>query len=224
MRKKSLLIGSILASVFVIAPSVMTADEWQKIFDGKTLNGWEKKAVHGGNGGEWTVEGGAFVANQEKDHKGGLLGTVKKYSDFEIELEFKVDNPVDTGLFLRTRDDGMGYQITIDYHDKGFIGSLYAPAEGGFIQQNKNWVKYFHKDSWNKMRARVEGQPAHVMAWLNDNITVNFTDYKERYPREGYIGLQVHGGEGAWGEKSRARFKNIRIRELKGDIKAESKQ
>lgn len=224
MRKKSLLIGSILASIFVITPRIVTADEWQKIFDGKTLNGWEKKAVHGGNGGEWTVEGGAFVANQEKDHKGGLLGTVKKYSDFEIELEFKVDNPVDTGLFLRTRDDGMGYQITIDYHDKGFIGSLYAPAEGGFIQQNKNWVKYFHKDSWNKMRARVEGQPAHVMAWLNDNITVNFTDYKERFPREGYIGLQVHGGEGAWGENSRARFKNIRIRELKGDLKAESKQ
>jgi 3-keto-disaccharide hydrolase len=223
MRKKRLLIFSILAGVFVIAPYISAADEWQKLFDGKTLNGWEKKAVHGGNGGEWAVEGGAIVADQEKDHKGGLLGTTKKYSDFEIELEFKVDNPVDTGLFLRTRDDGMGYQITIDYHDKGFIGSLYAPAEGGFIQQNKNWQKWFNKDKWNKLRARVEGQPAHVTAWLNDNLTVNFTDYKPRYPQEGYIGLQVHGGAGAWGETSKARFRNIRVRDLK-DIKAETKQ
>jgi 3-keto-disaccharide hydrolase len=223
MRKKILLISSILAGVFVIVPYISAADEWQKLFDGKTLNGWEKKAVHGGNGGEWAVEGGAIVADQEKDHKGGLLGTTKKYSDFEIELEFKVDNPVDTGLFLRTRDDGMGYQITIDYHDKGFIGSLYAPAEGGFIQQNKNWEKWFHKDKWNKLRARVEGQPAHVTAWLNDNLTVNFTDYKPRFPQEGYIGLQVHGGAGAWGETSKARFRNIRVRDLK-DIKAETKQ
>jgi hypothetical protein len=224
MRKKTLLISSVLAAVIAVAPRIVTADEWQKLFDGKTLNGWEKKAVHGGNGGVWAVEGGAIVADQEQDHKGGLLGTDKKYSDFEIELEFKVDLPVDTGLFLRTRDDGMGYQITIDYNEKGFIGSLYAPAEGGFIQQNKNWTKWFHKDKWNKLRARVEGQPAQITAWLNDNLTVSYKDYKPRFPQEGYIGLQVHGGAGAWGEKSKARFKNIKIRELKGDIKAEVKE
>jgi hypothetical protein len=42
----------------------------------------------------------------------------------------------------------------------------------------------------------------------------DFKDNRERYPREGYIGLQVHGGEGAWGATSKARFRNIRIREL----------
>lgn len=173
-------------------------------------------AVHGGNGGVWTVEQGSFVADQDKEHKGGLLGTEKKYSDYEIELEFKADNPVDTGLFLRVREDGMGYQITIDYHKDGFIGSLYAPAEGGFIQQNKDWEKYFKKDAWNKLRAKVESQPAHVIAWLNDVKMVDFQDNRDRYPREGYIGLQVHGGEGAWGATSKARFRNIRIRELGG--------
>src|SRR5262249_38269859 len=101
--------------------------------------------------------------------------TEKKYSDYEIELEFKADYPVDSGLFLRVRDDGMGYQITIDYLKGGFIGSLYAPAEGGFIQQNKDWEKYFKKNAWNKLRARIEGQPAHVTAWLND---VKMTDFK----------------------------------------------
>ena len=56
-------------------------------------------------------------------------------------------------LEKKVREDGMGYQITIDYHKDGFIGSLYAPAEGGFIQQNKDWEKYFKKDAWNKLRA-----------------------------------------------------------------------
>src|SRR3712207_5735161 len=95
---------------------------WQKLFDGKTMKGWRTMAVHGGRGGVWTVERGALVANQDKDHTGGLLGTERKFSDFEIELEFQADYPVDSGLFLRTRDDGMGYQITIDYRDKGSVG------------------------------------------------------------------------------------------------------
>ncbi len=197
-----------------LAFSVAAADVWQKLFDGKTMNGWRLMAVHGGNGGVWTVEQGALVADQEKDHKGGLIGTEKKYSDYEIELEFKADFPVDSGLFLRVRDDGMGYQVTIDYRKDGFIGSLYAPAEGGFIQQNKDWERYFKKDGWNKLRARIEGQPAHVTSWLNGVKMIDFQDNRERYPREGYIGLQVHGGAGAWGDASKARFRNIRIRDL----------
>jgi hypothetical protein len=215
MKKWTIFLGATLVALFVVSTQFVSADEWQRLFDGKTMNGWRLMAVHGGNGGVWVVENGALVADQEKDHKGGLIGTERKYSDFEIELEFKVDFPVDTGLFLRTRDDGMGYQITIDHNDGGFIGSLYAPAEGGFIQQNKDWQKYFRKNEWNKLKARVEGQPAHVTSWLNGVKMSDFKDNRERYPREGYIGLQVHGGQGAWGEASKARFRNIRVREIK---------
>ncbi|HZS09657.1 MAG TPA: DUF1080 domain-containing protein [Blastocatellia bacterium] len=211
MKHKTLLL---ISGLLILGSFAFAKDEWQKIFDGKTLTGWRLMAVHGGRGGVWVVEKGALVADQDKDHTGGLLGTEKKYSDFEIELEFTADFPVDTGLFLRTRDDGMGYQITIDYRKDGFVGSLYAPAEGGFIQQNKQWEQVFHKNGWNKLRARVEGQPAHVQAWLNGVKMTDFKDNRDRYPREGYIGLQVHGGEGAWGEKSKARFRNIRIQEL----------
>lgn len=206
-------VATALMLVFLMAAFTL-AQGWTKIFDGKTMTGWRLMAVHGGNGGVWAVEQGALVANQEPDHKGGLIGTEKKYADFEIELEFKADFPVDTGLFLRTREDGMGYQITIDYRKDGFIGSLYAPAAGGFIQQNKAWEQVFKKNGWNKLRARIEGQPAHVQAWLNGVRMTDFKDPQERYPREGYIGLQVHGGKDAWGEASRARFRNIRVMEL----------
>ncbi|MBD0327459.1 MAG: DUF1080 domain-containing protein [Pyrinomonadaceae bacterium] len=184
------------------------------MFDGKSMKGWRLMAVHGGRGGVWSVEQGLLVANQDKDHTGGLLGTERKYSDFEIELEFQADYPVDSGLFLRTREDGMGYQITIDYRDKGSVGSLYAAGEGGFIQQYADWQAPYRKTGWNKLRARIEGQPAHITAWLNGVKTIDFTDTRERYPRTGYIGLQVHGGKDSWGEQSRIRFRNIRINEL----------
>ncbi len=214
MRKIALVYLLVAVISLPLAARAFEEGGWQKLFDGKTMNGWRLMAVHDGNGGVWTVENGVLVANQEKDFKGGLLGTERKFSDYEIELEFKVDYPADTGLFLRTRDDGMGYQITIDYRDDGFIGSLYAPAEGGYIQQNKDWPKHFRKNEWNRMKARIEGQPAHVTAWLNGVKMTDFTDTRGRYPREGYIGLQVHGGKDSWGETSRARFRNIRIREL----------
>jgi hypothetical protein len=199
----------------LVLPTVFArAGNWQKLFDGKTMTGWRLMAVHGGRGGIWVVEKGALVADQDKDHTGGLIATEKKYSDFEIELEFQADYPVDTGLFLRTRDDGMGYQITIDYRDEGFVGSLYAPAAGNYLVQYADWQKAYKKAGWNRLRARIEGQPARLTAWLNEIKTIDFTDTKDRYPREGYIGLQVHGGAGAWGEKSKARFKNIKIKAL----------
>ena len=215
MQRKFWFSGWLMVICLLGAMQAIGQEAWKKIFDGKTMNGWKRMAVHDGNGGIWTVENGALVADQEPDQKGGLLGTEQKYSDFEIEFEFQVDKPADSGLFLRTREDGMGYQITIDYRDDGFIGSLYAPAEGGFIQQNKDWLKHFRKQGWNTMKARITGQPAHVGALLNGVKMTDFTDSRERYPREGYIGLQVHGGAGAWGDQSKARFRNIRLRELK---------
>ena len=201
-------------ALVIACTCVLAAPRWQKLFDGKTMKGWRPMAVHGGRGGVWTVEKGALVGNQDTDHTGGLLGTEQKFGDFEIELEFQADYPVDSGLFLRTRDDGMGYQITIDYRDGGTVGSLYAPAAGGFLAQYADWKKAYREKGWNKLRVRIEGQPAHITAWLNGVKTIDFQDTEERYPHEGYIGLQVHGGEGAWGENSRVRFRNIRILQL----------
>lgn len=203
----------LVALCTLLVASVWAVPRWIKLFDGKTMNGWKPMAVHGGRGGVWVVEKGALVGNQDIDHTGGLLGTERKFSDFEIELEFQADYPVDSGLFLRTRDDGMGYQITIDYRDGGYVGSLYAPAAGNFLVQYEDWRKVYRKEGWNKLKVRIVGQPPHIQAWLNGVKTIDYRDTRERYPREGYIGLQVHGGAGAWGENSRVRFRNIRLKE-----------
>jgi hypothetical protein len=214
MTRKTLFSLFVTLIVTTLAVSATSDKDSKPLFNGKTLEGWRLMAVHGGKGGVWNVEDGALVANQDSNHGGGLLATERKYSDFEIELEFKVDFPVDTGLFLRTREDGMGYQITIDSKKDGFFGSLYAPAEGGYIQQNKGWEKVYKPKSWNRLRARIEGQPAHVTAWLNGVKMTDFKDHRERFPRLGYIGLQVHTGAEAWCDTCKARFRNIRIHEL----------
>lgn len=205
---------TLVVAVLALTACGADAQGGRQLFDGATLEGWERKAVHGGRGGIWEVIDGNLVANQEPDHTGGLLGTLESFSDVEVELEFMADDPVDTGLFLRTREDGMGYQITIDVRDDGYVGSLYAPAEGGFLLQYEDWRSVYRPDDWNHLRARISGQPARIQAWLNGEQTLDFTDTQERYPREGYIGLQVHGGEGSWGMENRARFRNVTVTDI----------
>ena len=199
--------------VELVAPPVAEAGAWQVLFDGKSLAGWERKAVHGGNGGLWEVQRGLLTGNQEPDHKGGLLGTTRAFGDYEIELQFQIDYPADSGLFLRTTPTGDAYQITLDHKPDGLIGSIYVPSSG-FVAQDPSWQKKFKQDGWNRLRARITGQPARIQVWLNDQPTVDFTDDRERLPREGYVGLQVHGGSGSWGDSSRVRFRSIRIRPL----------
>jgi hypothetical protein len=186
-------------------------EKWEKIFDGKSMKGWKLMAVHGGQGGVWTIEKGALVADRQPDFKGGLIGTERKFTDVEVEMEFQQDFPTDSGVFLRTDDTGHGYQVTLDNRDGGHVGGIYFP---GVNKPGDSWEKVFKKSEWNKLRVRVQGSPAHLEIWLNDVKTIDLTDEKNAFPKEGYLGFQVHGGQKAWGEGNRARFRNIRVKEL----------
>ncbi|AZZ36570.1 hypothetical protein CIK05_07135 [Bdellovibrio sp. qaytius] len=187
---------------------------WIELLDGVSLQGWRALAVFGGNGGLWTIEKEALVAQQEPGQKGGLLATVQSYSDFELEFEFKADFPVDSGVYLRTDKNGIGYQITLDYRKDGLVGSVYFPEDGGLLTPDLGWEKVYKKTDWNLMRIKITGWPAHITVWLNGKVTVDFTDTKKRYTSSGFIGLQVHSGSDIWGLGNKAYFRNIRLLKL----------
>jgi hypothetical protein len=213
-RSARAVVAACVAAVGVAAgAAAQEAGKWANLFDGKTLNGWERKAVHGGNGGLWAVEKGALVGNQEPDHKGGLLGTTTLYRDAEVELEFQADEPVDSGLFLRTTPTGDAYQVTIDVRPDGTIGSLYVPS-AGFVARDDAWRAKYQPGKWNKLRAVIAGSPARLRVYLNGKQTVDFTDARARLAEPGYVGLQVHGGGGSWGDNCRIRYRKIRVRPL----------
>ncbi len=60
--------------------------DWEKPFNGKTLDGWE---VLEGNG-NFFVEHGEIVGETAVGVKNSYLCTKKTYDNFEFELEFKV--------------------------------------------------------------------------------------------------------------------------------------
>jgi 3-keto-disaccharide hydrolase len=186
--------------------------EFAPIFDGKSLAGWHTEKTGHGTGGKWEVADGVITGTQDKPGNGGLLLSDAKYSSFEIRVEINPEWDIDSGLFLRCQPDGRCYQVTIDYRPGGEVGTMYGEGIGGWIEQNPGWFWFYNRDTWNELRAIIEGQPPRIRVWLNANQTVDMVDKEERLPADGHIALQVHGG-GDWQGRV-TRFRNIRIRPL----------
>jgi hypothetical protein len=212
------------------------------LFDGKTLRGWHVSAKSGhsrasGNttGGKWVVQDGAIVGSQDIPGNGGIVLTDELFGDFEVELEMNNDFGPDSGLFLRSTEDGKAYQAMIDYHGRGNLMGVYLEGLGGGGSSNFNfdgapdrikartnafplsikpedWPKHWQHGKWNKLRARIVGNPPTITTWIGDVKILEWTDTQKRHPDQGSIGLQVHGG----GDLTRqfVRYRHIRVKRL----------
>jgi len=217
-------------------------DGFVKIFDGKTLDGWHvsAKSGHSGksknkSGGKWVVEDGAIVGTQDIVGNGGIIITDKKYKDFEVALFMKNDFGLDSGLFLRSTEDGKAYQAMVDYYKGGNVMGIYGEGLGGFHYRNysfldspdkikeekadfklpispEKWGDFWKTGAWNELKARIVGNPPTITTWINGVQFMEWTDDKKRLD-EGGIALQVHGGDHFF--KLQCRYRNIRVKELK---------
>ena len=118
------------------AHGVWASDDFKPLFDGKSLAGWHKppKPIGHGTGGQWTVENGALLCEQDPpgSGNGGLLFTNEKYGDFELQLEVSPDWGPDSGVFFRCTEEGHGFQMYVDYHSGGNVGHLRGEMPGNF--------------------------------------------------------------------------------------------
>jgi len=186
---------------------------FRPLFDGKSLSGWVTRGGRYDGAARWTVEDGCLVGRQGPSGEGGLLYTDKPYASFELRLETKLDFPFDSGVFVRMvppERELKGAQVTLDWHDDGEIGAIYAD---GFLQHCEAGKAKFKKDEWNDLRVRCTGFDMRLEFWLNGEKLTDFQQPADApgYAPTGLIGVQVHGGRDDTGT---ARFRNLRIREL----------
>ncbi|MSU35722.1 MAG: DUF1080 domain-containing protein [Pedosphaera sp.] len=233
------------AALFV-ANGIASAEEgFMPLFDGRTLSGWHvssktghSRASQNKTGGRWVVENGALVGSQDIPGNGGIILTDESFGDFEVALEMNNDFGPDSGLFLRSTEDGSAWQALIDYHADGNLMGIYGEGLGGkpnvrnfsFLKSvteikevsspapprlpvlPEAWPKFWRHGEWNELRARIVGNPPHITTWING---VRFCEWQEtelRHPDRGGIALQVHGG----GDLTQqfVRYRKVRVKKL----------
>jgi 3-keto-disaccharide hydrolase len=220
-------------------------DGFVPIFDGKTLKGWHVSAQtgHSGtskhqSGGRWLVEDGAITGSQDIPGNGGIIITDQKFGDFEIILEMNNDFGPDSGLFLRSTEDGTAYQALIDYHQGGSLMGVYGegklggkPSVMNFVFTDKvtaivartnaatplpvlveSWPYFWRHGQWNEFRARIVNNPPTISTWINGVKWMDWTETQKRHPDTGGIALQVHGGGDL--TKQFVRYRNIRVKAI----------
>jgi hypothetical protein len=171
------------------------ADGWRSLFDGKTLAGWDARPTSVPTAsGDWTVENGALLCPGKTP---GWLATSREFTDFHLTLEFRGNEKVNSGVFLRSKKEGQphitGYELQIwDYQPAGYntgslVGTIKAPP-----------VKIL-ADRWNHYDITATGD--HYLIVLNGSTVL---DTHQSDHKAGVIGLQCQAN-------NRIEFQNIRI-------------
>ncbi len=207
-----------------------SADGWKPLFNGKDLDGW----VQRGGKARYRVEDGEIVGSSVPNTTNSFLCTRRDYADFILELEFKVDPELNSGVQIRSHcfDEDKtlefngkkitikagrvhGYQVEIDPDVKRgrlWTGGIYDEGRRGWLynlEKNDAARKAFKPNEWNKFRIECRGDS--IKTWLNG---VAAADLKDSLTPSGFIALQVHA-VGKREQPLEVRFRNLRIKELK---------
>ncbi|UCG57114.1 MAG: DUF1080 domain-containing protein [Phycisphaerales bacterium] len=204
--------------------------EWQKLFDGRTLDGWEVK----GGRAKYHVEDGAIVGTTVAGSPNTFLCTKKQYGDFILEFEVKDDPVLNSGVQIRShayeKDTELvvlrrgtkrnvvrkaghvyGYQVEISSERSGSSGGIWDEARKAMwlynVSEDTDARKAFKDNKWNKFRIVCFGD--WIRTWINE---VPCTDLRDPTDQIGFIGLQVHSFRGD--KPAQVRWRNIRIKDL----------
>ncbi len=195
-----------------LLPLGAMAQEWQSLFNGKSLSGWVQR-----NGkAKYSVENGTIVGRTVYGTPNSFLCTKKNYGDFILEFEFRMDNSLNSGVQFRSEslksyNNGRvhGYQFEMDPSPRAWTGGIYDEARRGWLynmNNNPSAKTAFKKDAWNK--ARIEAIGTTLRTWVNG---IACADIQDNATLTGFIALQVHAIGNKADEGKKVEWRNIRI-------------
>ncbi len=205
-----------------VLTDAQTAEGWQLLFDGQdataSWRGYRKDALPEG----WRVLDGVLVREG-----GGDIVTREQFDDFDLYVDWRVEDGGNSGIFFNGTEDGNYIWETAPEmqildnvgHSNGVSALQSAGANYGLHAPPVDSSRV--AGQWNRARIRVEGD--HVQYWLNGVKTADYVigsdDWRSRVAgskfthmpmygtkSKGHIGLQDHG--------DRVCFRNLRIRRL----------
>ena len=218
--------------------SFAAEDGWLALFNGKDLSGW----VQRGGKAKYVVQDGVIVGSTVLNTANSFLCTEKEYGDFILELDFKVDPKLNSGVQVRSQcfdseksveDKGKtikipaggvhGYQVEIDMdavRKRWWVGGLYDEGRRGWLYPGAlGGVEKDFSEQGGKLAKpgewnhfRIETKGNSIKTWFNGEPRAEITD---SMTPKGLIALQVHGiGKVASKENIKVEFRNIRLKPL----------
>ncbi len=213
------------------------AEVWQNLFNGKNVEGWEVKQ---GNA-KITVENGMLVGATFPNNTKTFIGTKKEYGNFILELDFKADEGLNSGIQFRSRTskdyrNGIvnGYQVEIDPVSKEMYAKSPANhrANGEAIPSGKeprNWTGGIYDEKRREWiapltqneaarKAFKPGQWNHIKLEAVRDVMKTWINgvpaatIVDFVTPNGFIALQVH--ETTTEKPMKIYFKNIKIKDL----------
>lgn len=211
MRKALLLFGLICLLNTVSAQK--TTAGWVSLFNGHNLHGW--KQLNGKV--KYTVANGEIVGTTVLGEPNSFLATKKNYKDFILELEFKLDAQMNSGIQFRSESKAEyqngrvhGYQFEIDPSTRAWTGGIYDEARRDWLytlDYNPTAKTAYKPGQWNKCRIECIGNS--LRTFVNGIPTANVID---DLTTEGFIALQVHSIGKQEEAGKQIRWRNIRIK------------
>lgn len=236
--KPALLRSIVFACSVAVAVSAGASEHesrFVKLFNGNNLEGWTQK----GGEAKYTIEDGVIVGTSVPKTPNSFLCTEKMYTDFVLELEFKVDPKLNSGVQIRSNcydedvtytyknDEGEtqtkkvnagrvhGYQVEIDPSDRAWSAGIYDEGRRGWLnnlagEENKLAREAFKQNEWNHYRIKAVGPV--IKTWING---VPAADLHDDMTDEGFIALQVHGvGDNEEKIGAQVKWRNIKLMDL----------
>src|ERR1017187_8561399 len=80
------------------ASRLLAQDGWVNLFNGKNLDGWTE---HSGKA-KYTVEDGGLTGESVSGTGNSFLCTTQTFGNFELELEYKCDALLNSGVQIRS--------------------------------------------------------------------------------------------------------------------------
>jgi hypothetical protein len=232
--KKTWALPAVLFAAIIISITLMaqTTKGYTKIFDGKTLNGWDADTNF------WRVEHGVIVGQVKPGQviktNTFLIWKGGQPTDFDFKAEYKISPEGNSGVQYRSEELKdiryalKGYQADIDgadvytgqnYEERGrgflamrgqqvVIKTNEKPTVTGSLGSSDSLKAFIKKGGWNEIHIIAKGN--HMWHYINGVLMSETVDEDTNNRKfSGVLGMQVHVMP-----KMTVEYRNIYIKNL----------